>query len=90
MSQQAPSWRRADRQALKARSGNASATASIALSAVTGLSRHSAWNTSETTHGTLLNQLSSLVPARALTWPYALQQALTAVVVLPRDRRMFL
>ena len=64
----------------------------MALSAVTGLSRHSAWNTSETTHGTFLNQFSSLAALREdLTWPCTLcSRLLTAVVVLPRERRMFL
>lgn len=74
-------WRRAwPSRPPRARSGSASATASMALSAVTGLSRHSAWNTSETTHGTFLNQFSSLAAlARAphLTLD-ALQQALNA------------
>ena len=67
-------WRRAWPSKLPSeRSGNASATASMALSAVTGLSRHSAWNTSETAHGTFLNQFSSLAALRApLTWPWTL------------------
>ena len=64
----------------------------MALSAVTGLSRHSAWNTSETTHGTFLNQFSSLAALRApLTWPCTLcSRLLTPAVVLLRDSRIFL